>query len=334
MTLGLTIALTWQGRLAEAAERAEEASEVARLSGSDPLMAWALALRSWVALKRGDLDAALAEGEESVRRGGALAVNPYAVVAGCWLAEARIEAGDEARGREELLAAAGGEELPGVEPAFRSYFYEVLVQAELALGRPRPAADWARRAEAAAQGLGLGGRVSFALRARAAVELAEGDAAGAAELALEAAAAAERSGHPLEGARARVLAGRALAPAGDRAAAVAELEAARDALAACGAERYRDQAVRELRRLGEHVARPGRRGRAEAGPDSLSGRELEVAQLVRERLTNREIAERLFLSEKTVERHLSRIFRKLGARSRVEVARELESAEQGDPAGV
>jgi DNA-binding CsgD family transcriptional regulator len=53
---------------------------------------------------------------------------------------------------------------------------------------------------------------------------------------------------------------------------------------------------------------------------SLSDREHEVARLVQDRLTNRQIAERLVLSEKTVERHLSRIFVKLDARSRVEVA--------------
>jgi DNA-binding NarL/FixJ family response regulator len=45
---------------------------------------------------------------------------------------------------------------------------------------------------------------------------------------------------------------------------------------------------------------------------------------VQDRLTNREIAERLVLSEKTIERHMSHILRKLGATSRVEVARALE----------
>jgi DNA-binding NarL/FixJ family response regulator len=57
---------------------------------------------------------------------------------------------------------------------------------------------------------------------------------------------------------------------------------------------------------------------------ALSARELEVATLVTERLTNREIAERLVLSEKTIERHLSSVFRKLDAASRVEVARCIE----------
>jgi len=59
--------------------------------------------------------------------------------------------------------------------------------------------------------------------------------------------------------------------------------------------------------------------------EALSGREREVAELVTERLTNREIAQRLVLSEKTIERHMSRIFVKLGVSSRVEVAREMEA---------
>jgi DNA-binding NarL/FixJ family response regulator len=67
--------------------------------------------------------------------------------------------------------------------------------------------------------------------------------------------------------------------------------------------------------------RAGGRGLA-----ALSPREREVAVLVTERLTNREIAERLVLSPKTVERHLSRIYDALEISSRVELAREVERA--------
>jgi DNA-binding CsgD family transcriptional regulator len=54
--------------------------------------------------------------------------------------------------------------------------------------------------------------------------------------------------------------------------------------------------------------------------------ELEIAQLIVDRQTNREIAEGLFLSPKTVETHIRNIFAKLGADSRVEVARIVERA--------
>ena len=56
------------------------------------------------------------------------------------------------------------------------------------------------------------------------------------------------------------------------------------------------------------------------GLDALSGREREIADLVAAGRTNREIGGELFLSEKTVEGHLTRIFGKLGVTSRAEVA--------------
>jgi DNA-binding NarL/FixJ family response regulator len=58
--------------------------------------------------------------------------------------------------------------------------------------------------------------------------------------------------------------------------------------------------------------------------DGLTRREREVADLIMQRLTNPQIAERLVVSPKTVEIHASNIFRKLGVSSRGEVARALE----------
>lgn len=98
------------------------------------------------------------------------------------------------------------------------------------------------------------------------------------------------------------------------------------ASAALGANRHAAQAVRELRRLGERVGRGGQRARATTGLPALSGREREVIELVTARLTNRQIAERLVLSDKTVERHLTHIFAKLNARSRVDVTRIAEGS--------
>ena len=71
--------------------------------------------------------------------------------------------------------------------------------------------------------------------------------------------------------------------------------------------------MRELRRIGRRVNRAGRAGRADAaGLAALTARELEIARLVAGGLTNRAVAETLFLSEKTIETHLAGAFVKLG----------------------
>ena len=69
----------------------------------------------------------------------------------------------------------------------------------------------------------------------------------------------------------------------------------------------------------------------DAGDAGLTARELEVARLVASGATNPEIAARLFLARKTVERHVSNILLKFGARNRTELAARLrEAPESGD----
>jgi DNA-binding CsgD family transcriptional regulator len=79
-----------------------------------------------------------------------------------------------------------------------------------------------------------------------------------------------------------------------------------------------------LRKLGARAEPRGPSSAGESGIASLTKRELEIADLVTDRKTNREIASDLFLSGKTVESHLRHIFFKLGVSSRVDVARAIE----------
>ena len=121
-----------------------------------------------------------------------------------------------------------------------------------------------------------------------------------------------------------MLAGRALAASGDRADAIAALRRAEADFDAGGIDRDRGLARLELRRFGARTEPRGPSATGVGGIDALSRREREVAGLVTARHTNREIAATLFLSEKTVESHLRNIFAKLGASSRVHVARMVE----------
>jgi DNA-binding NarL/FixJ family response regulator len=77
------------------------------------------------------------------------------------------------------------------------------------------------------------------------------------------------------------------------------------------------------RRTREELGRVG--GRVSAG-DELTATERRVAALVAEGLTNKEVAARLVVADRTVEGHLSRIYAKLGVRSRAELARRYPAA--------
>ena len=112
--------------------------------------------------------------------------------------------------------------------------------------------------------------------------------------------------------------------------AIAELEAAERTLAERGALREADAAAQELRRLGSAADAAPRPVASVTGAAALSPREREVAALVASGSRNREVAAALFLSEKTVESHLARIYDKLGIRSRTALAAIIASeSEEG-----
>jgi DNA-binding NarL/FixJ family response regulator len=181
--------------------------------------------------------------------------------------------------------------------------------------------------------LGLRSARAVSDRAAAALALHLDDAGSATERALRSVAAAESVGAVVEAAFSQMLAGRALARAGESQRAVTQFQGAAAVFEACGARRRRDSAERELRQLGHRT--PHRRSRPGTADDgglaSLTERELEVARLVVDRRTNAQIAATLFLSQKTVETHLRNLFHKLAVSSRVEVARIIERADRQRP---
>jgi len=131
----------------------------------------------------------------------------------------------------------------------------------------------------------------------------------------------DRSPAPFEKARTELCLGERLRRARRRSEARLHLRSALERFERLGAEPWAERARNELRASGETL-----RGREAGGADELTPQELQVAMLVAEGATNREAGAALFLSPKTIEAHLGRIYRKLDVRSRTELAARLARA--------
>ena len=319
-----------RGRLVEAVEVLDVSVEAARLSGHAVGLAWSLLSRSRAATSIGDIETALATAEESFDAVRSWQDSYPKACAGFGLAAALHDAGEAERAVEVLSNSAGGDELTLFPAAWRATGFELLTRCRLACGQRDEAAIAAQRAQELAGALGLRVPAAMAAAAAAVLALDAGDPGDAAQRALAAAAGADQVGLVIEAACWRMLAGRALAQAGESERAVTELTTAATALESCGALLRRDEADRELRRLGHRRmhrrARPGKPDGTRI--ESLTERELQIARLIVDRKTTRQIAAELYLSPKTIETHIRNTFHKLGVSSRVEVAREVERADR------
>ena len=133
---------------------------------------------------------------------------------------------------------------------------------------------------------------------------------------------------PIEGARARLLLGERLRRAGRRVEAREHLRVAVEQFEAASASPWAERATSELAATGASLRR------RDAVEQALTGAESRVALLVAEGRTTRDVAALLFLSPKTVEFHLSRVYRKVGVRGRAELAARLAgrvTVEAGPP---
>jgi DNA-binding NarL/FixJ family response regulator len=321
LLIGRVLALRATGQLAEASTAAEDAVELTALSGRDDQRTAALALHAWVAAWTGDLDTARAAAAAAAQEWPRHSRGWRAFLAARMLSEARLAMGDP-EGCLALATSAAMSEPPEAADWARAGWYELLTRAELAAGHPPAAARWADAAVATARRRGLPGCTGLALLARAQA-LAAIDAPAAAAPAAAARDVLNGAGMVLDAARAMLVSAAALAARGDRDAASVQAQAAQSVFESCGAGPFARKAASLRRRIAARGSR-GHPDRASAGGravlSGLTRREQQVASLVSQGLTNRRIAQRLHVTDKTIEMHLSNIFAKLGVSSRTETA--------------
>lgn len=252
----------------------------------------AMAERGDVLRIRGDLAAAQAAYERAI----AIGHEPQPGLTLLWLAQGRTEAAAAAIRR--LLGEAA-------DPVHRSQLLPAAVEVLLATGQHDQASTVAAELLTIASSFGCQPLRARADYAAALVALESGDPTTAMPLLRQARAAWERLGGRYETARCRAQLGRALRTLGDDESAVTELAVARRSFAELGATPAEREAATLI---------------TPTYPSGLTAREAEVLRLVAAGKTNPDIAAQLFLSEKTVARHLSNIFTKLDVTSRTAAA--------------
>ncbi|WP_395106816.1 AAA family ATPase [Actinomadura sp. SCN-SB] len=314
-------AYTLLGRLAEAADAAEEATETSRMVRSAETVVFGLTQQCLVAAWSGEHERALRLGEEAVA-GDAGAGEWWGAMARYARGVALVNAGRLDEGAVAIVEACGDPGSPQLDPSTLMSCAELLAYCESHREKDGDPGKWARIAEMLG-GIGVPADAGLVRLARAHATRTSDPAASAA-LAAEAARMLDGAGRRLEAGRAELASGLAHQAAGDRDRARERLRAAVTVFEECGARALADQTVREQRRLGVRVPGP-RRGRKGDEPFGLSPREYEIATLVAQGCTNQQVAEKLFLSVRTVETHLSRVFAKLGVSSRVGVATALNA---------
>jgi DNA-binding CsgD family transcriptional regulator len=340
-----TIALVWADAFDEAAGPIEAGLGESRATGDSALFATSMTWRAWLLLRRGDLQGAAGDARTVLEASDLPAPQLYRTVATGVLVTAlteqgELEAGEAAlqrfgsrhparahsgamlllaRGRlraaqRRLDAAladmrAAGDialRIGATSPSSLAWRSDAAL-VHVALGEHEPAQRLAREELDLARGFGAPRTLGVALRAAGVVIGGpEGE-----ELLREAVATLDGAGAGLESARALVDLGALLRRANRRADARELLREGLDIAHHAGAALVADQAEIELRATG---AKP-RRARL-TGVEALTASERRVAELAAQGLTNREIAQALFVTARTVEGHLTRTFQKLDLRSR------------------
>jgi DNA-binding CsgD family transcriptional regulator len=304
---------TWLGNLELAERYAEHGWRVAMAAGAGIPTAGMHCARAMIRAFRGPIADARAEAESAIDAGLRSGVLYWALLGSQALGLAELVSGNPAAAHAILATiteAVSGREM--VDPgwlALRSVPDDI--EALIRLGDLCAANELLVSVEERARHLDRAWALATAGRCRALLQSARGDHDAAAESLRQAFAAHGRLEMPLELARTHLIAGDVARRARRKMTAREHVETARTMFARHGAAPWAQRAEADLARLGTKRA---------AGPD-LTSAERQVADLVASGRTNREVAADLYMGLRTVEAHLSAIYRKLGVRSRSELTR-------------
>jgi DNA-binding CsgD family transcriptional regulator len=331
LLLGQCMLACWRGPLDRAITLSEEAEEIARHIDSRDVLGFALGLRA--------LALSWAGGADSAKRAADLAEQATAVIpqestwwartVATFRAAALLMGGDPGRCLH-AMTALGGNGLSLLQPSIRPIYLDMLTAASVMSGDIAMAREWSQRADAEARRLGLPGQRGYALRSRGYLLAATGRHDRAAACLSAAADLLGSAGMVVGQAWALAMGAPSAAAAGRREAAMAMAADARRLAQQAASETIRATADATLQRLAAQPAAPDL-----ADPlASLTIRERQIARLAATGLTSRDIAAELSVSPRTVDTHLSRIYRKLGITSRAALASQVAAAAQPPTRGM
>ena len=309
-----------RGDLERAASHADAGQEIAEQVGQETLVGYALAVRALVDAHRGRADEARQKGERALALAHRTRSTPttHFATSALGLLELSLDRHAEAAEQLEPLVQFAREQQM-TEPTLTRFTVDY-VQALIELGRHEDASEVCGRYESHAARLGRRGALASAWRCQGLLAAARGDLDEGHAILKRALDEHDCVPMPLERARTLLALGSVLRRARQRRAARESLQQAHAIFEELGAALWAEKARVELARIGGRIARPG----------ELTPAEQRVAELVGRGLSNKEVAAELVVTVRTVESNLTRIYRKLGVRSRAELAHRLSAGRSAE----
>jgi DNA-binding CsgD family transcriptional regulator len=299
----------WTGRYGSSAATATEGLRLALDTGQENAAAHHRSVLAWLAAVQGREQDCRDAAAASLARAIGHRLGPHAGISSWALALCDLGMGRPAEAFDRLDAMAGARTGEGHQ-VVRTFAAADYVEAALRVDRTDRAEEAAMLLRAWASHVRA--PWALALSARCDALLADGSE----EHFARAAALHAKSSRPFDAARTDLLRGEFLRRRRSRAQARTHLRAACEAFEGLGATPWAERARVELQATGETA-----RKRDPSTMTQLTPQELQIARLVGAGGTNREIAAELFLSPRTIDYHLHKIFTKLGMSSRTELAR-------------